>query len=330
MNLEKNLEELKEEIERRQYKLSPGMAFIIREPTVREIIAATFRDRVVHHLIYRGISEYWDKHFIYDSYSCRVGKGTHFGIKRMSRFMRGVSNNYTQEAWVMKLDIEGYFMHMRRELVWELCRGGLEKMEINKKEKELLNYLLPIVILANPLEEVKIKGRRADWDDLPRSKSLFYAPEGCGLPIGNLTSQLFSNIYLNELDKYARYELGFRYYGRYVDDFILMSRDKRRLTETREMIRDFFKERLGLTLHPKKMYLQLVKYGVDFLGARIRPYYVLPGKRLVKGFRKAEEGKGEGEKNETRERSYQSYLGHLGQFRSWRLREKKGCLGEVW
>ncbi len=117
-----------------------------------------------------------------------------------------------------------------------------------------------------------MRGSPHDWEGLPQNKSLFYAPLGFGLPIGNLTSQLFSNIYLNNFDHYIKRQLKFKYYGRYVDDIIIIHQDKARLKIAITEIKDYLTINLGLKLHPKKIYLQPVDHGVDFLGALIKPY----------------------------------------------------------
>jgi hypothetical protein len=309
-------------IAQRRYRVGSCIAFIVTEPTKREIFAATFRDRVVHHLIYNLIVDFWDRQFIYDSYSCRTNKGTHFGMRRVERFMRAASDNYTRSAWILKLDISGYFMHMRRKLVWQFCWEGLEKMtargELTPEKRELLEYLMPIVIFADPTRGVNIKGDRSDWLGLPENKSLFMSQAGCGLPIGNLTSQLFSNIYLHHLDVFIKRHLGFRYYGRYVDDLVIVSDDRRRLKKAIEAIREFLRPKLHLTLHQQKIYLQPVSQGVTFLGANIKPYYRLAGKRLQSNYQKLLRL---GKQSDNFAVRCQSYLGHLSQFKSWRLRQ---------
>jgi retron-type reverse transcriptase len=310
-DLEFNLYGLWREICQREYKISPSIAFVIEKPTKREIFAATFRDRVVHHLVYNYIAKWWSKQFIYDSYSCQIGKGTHFGIKRIDHFMRRASGNYARPAWVLKLDISGYFMHMNRDLLWQFCQKGLVKQpDLVDWQRELLAYLLPIIIFNDPTKGVIIKGKLSDWADLPRSKSLFAAPANCGFPIGNLTSQLFSNIYLHQLDCFAQYNLGLKNYGRYVDDFIIVDKTKAKLKVLVGKIRRFLKKELMLTLHPHKVYLQPVKHGVGFLGAKIKPYRVLPGQRLVKNYLQLLRE----ERGHNFEERKQSYWGHLGNF----------------
>ncbi len=287
LNLEDNICQLAEDLKQRRYQLSRGIAFIVFDPTIREIFAATFRDRVVHHLVYNYIMPYWDKRFIYDSYSCRPGKGTHFGISRVAHFMRGASQNYTRPAWILKMDISGYFMHINRSLMWDLNRVIFHDphFKLDRHRQALLAYLLPIIIFADPTKDVCLRGWPHDWQYLPNEKSLFRAPINCGFPIGNLTSQLFSNIYLHELDKFIKFELKFRYYGRYVDDFVIIDQDFTKLQRARALISDFLYTHLFLRLHPRKVYLQPVTHGVNFIGARIRHDRIKPSQRVLRHYR---------------------------------------------
>lgn len=324
LNLETNLHRLYSDIQKRNYRLSPSIAFIVTQPKRREIFAATFRDRVVHHLVFNQINPYWERRFIHDSYSCRLGKGTHFGIARIKRFMRAASDNYTQPAWILKLDILGYFMHIQQQGVWDKCMQQFR--ETSEPNAEVIQYLLHKIVFHNCVKNVRIKSKISEWDDLPTDKSLFYIPSGQGFPIGNLTSQLFSNIYLHEFDCFVKYQLGFKYYGRYVDDFILIDRDRNRLLWAKEKIDEFLRQKLSLQIHPRKIYLQPVTYGVEFLGAIIRPYYTLPGKRVIKRFHLCQQQYRRpdlsAEERENLERSWQSYLGQLRQFSSHRLLEE--------
>ncbi|MGQ1929675.1 reverse transcriptase domain-containing protein [Ornithobacterium rhinotracheale] len=189
------------EIINKTYKALPSRVFVIKKPVLREIFAPQFRDRVVHHLIYNYIYQYLDKKFIYDSYSCREGKGTLFGIERAKRFMRKASHNYTRDAYVLKLDIRGYFMNINRKKLYEQLQNiiNYESLLITHQEKACLQYLIREICLHNAAEGAQRCSPFAYWDGIPASKSLFCTPPDCGLPIGSLTSQLFSNVYLNEL-----------------------------------------------------------------------------------------------------------------------------------
>ncbi len=123
--LEENLIELYGELCDHRYAPRPCSCFVIEDPVKREVFASDFRDRVVHHLYYNYVAPIFERTFIYDSYSCREGKGTLFGINRLEHHLRAVTNNYTQEAYILKLDIQGYFMSIRRDLLLEKVLGTL-------------------------------------------------------------------------------------------------------------------------------------------------------------------------------------------------------------
>ncbi len=288
MDYESNLLTLYEELISRTYRIKKSICFINFKPVQREIFAADFRDRVIHHLIYNYISPLFEKRFIHDSYSCRKGKGTHYGIKRMSKFIRASSQNYTKDCYILKLDISGYFMAMNKHLLYKKVITELSR----QKEKlnfdyDLIIYLVQKVIFNDPTQDCIIKGKRSDWKNLPYTKSLFHAEKDCGLPIGNLTSQLFGNVYMNEFDHFVKRDLGIKYYGRYVDDFILIHPDKQYLLWMIDKIQTYLSEELNLVLHPHKIYLQHFIKGVTYLGAVIKPHRTYIGSRVKGSFYQA-------------------------------------------
>ena len=257
------------------------MCFVVKDPVFREVFAASFRDRIVHHLLYNWIMPVFERTFITDSYSCREGKGTLYGIERLEHHIRSCSDNYHKTCHILKMDIEGYFMSINRQRLYDMLSSRLssysERFDL-KFDLDLALWLLSLVVFNEPAKGCYRKGSLSDWDKIPRSKSLFYASEGCGLPIGNLTSQLFSNVYLSELDDYVKRTLHFRHYGRYVDDFYIVSDSRSELLSAIPEIRRFLAEQLGLRLHPRKICLSSADKGVRFLGTVVRPYgrYVHP------------------------------------------------------
>lgn len=273
MDYEHNIFKLHEEIINGNYKIKPSICFINYKPVQREIFAADFRDRVVHHLVYNYIAPIFDKTFINDSYSCRKGKGTHYGIKRVGKFIRSCSQNYHKDCYILKLDVKGYFMSIHRALLFEIVKGTLYNYQ-NKAnfDLQLVLGLLEQIIFNDPTKNYIMKGRKNDWHGLPPSKSLFHTGEGKGLPIGNLTSQLFSNVYFNQFDHFVKKQLGIKYYGRYVDDFVIVHQNKNYLQQIIPVISNYLQKELMLTLHPKKIYLQHFSKGIQFLGAIIKPY----------------------------------------------------------
>ena len=275
IDYESNLVTLWRDINEGRYRPGRSIAFIVDQPVKREIFAADFRDRIVHHLIIAKLNPLFEKSFIFDSYACRVGKGTIFGIDRVEKFIRRASQNYSIDAYVLKLDISGFFMNIDTNILWE----RLEIFITDKYEgldKEILLRLCKIIIFTRPADNCVIRGSPKNWLGLPTNKSLFSAKNGCGIPIGNLSSQVFANFYLNTFDHYLKKELGIKYYGRYVDDFIIVHKDYDYLLKLIVLIREYLRSNLGLTLHPKKIHLQHYSRGLNFLGATI-----MPGRRYV-------------------------------------------------
>lgn len=289
INLMANLERLRDDIVDGLYEPSRGIAFITRKPVVREIFAAPFRDRVVHHLLWNLSADWWDRRLIRDSYSCRVGKGTLDGIKRLEWHIRRASEGYHKRAYAIKLDIQGYFMSLSREALFERVCWGLERQFASRESKAILDltrFLWGKIIFDDPVQGVRRRGPLSDWDDLPATKSLFCQPPGQGIVIGNLTSQLLSNIYLDQLDRFIKYDLGYKHYGRYVDDFFIVVLEDQYTQAKKDVkvIEELLWNQLGLTLHPNKRYMQEVRKGVEFLGAVIYPFHTVAGKRFKRNF----------------------------------------------
>lgn len=280
--LETNLIELYEEIKERRYVVGRSVCFLVRRPVLREVFAADFRDRVVHHLLFNYINPVFDRMFIADSYACRKGKGTLYGIRRLEKHIRSCSRNYTRPCYVLKLDLQGYFMHISRQKLHGIIMNVMEKYGRGKTEDGLYIkdteeyqtavYLIDRILSYNPLEGCLCNGDMDGWQLLPHNKSLFYSPQGCGLPIGNLTSQLFSNIYLNLFDQYVKRVLHVKHYGRYVDDFYVVHTHRRYLLSLLAPLKQMLFRQLGLTLHPRKIQLTDYRQGVKFTGAVLKPY----------------------------------------------------------
>ena len=283
-NLDENLNELCDELYSRTYRPRPSTCFIITDPKKREVFAADFRDRIVHHLYYNYMHEMFERTFIHDTYSCIKGRGTHYGIGRLENHIRKESQGFTVPCYVMKMDIRGYFMHIDRRRLLAICNESIDRMawhRVSKHRRErwfevvdidFVKYLTAEIVLLDPLVGCRVKGDLSDWDDLPHDKSLFHTPQGCGLPIGNLTSQLFSNVYLNVLDQFMKRELKCRHYGRYVDDFYVVSADREWLLSIVPKVRRMLSQRLGLDFHDGKLEIVSVWHGVEFVGAYVKPF----------------------------------------------------------
>ena len=275
-HLSRNLISLYEEVRDRTYSPGRSICFIIRDPVQREVFAASFRDRIIHHYLFNKLEPLFEPTFIYDSYSCRKGKGTLFGIERLEHHIRSCSMNRTAPCYVLKMDISGYFMNIDKMILYDIIMERLERLRIQECLPEAFDFdtvvfLLNKVIFNDPTRGCRVKGKRSDWKGLPDSKSLFKAEPGCGLPIGNLTSQLFSNIYLNGLDQFCKRDLGFRHYGRYVDDFYLVDDSRKRLEGAVVLIEDFLMTHLHLSVNAHKTQIISCDCGVPFLGAIVCP-----------------------------------------------------------
>ena len=277
LNLEENIVRLYRELCSRRYVVGTSICFIINDSVQREVFAADFRDRVVHHFLYNRLSPFFEKKFIYDSYSCRKGKGTLFGVRRLQHYIRSCSKNGTEECYVLKLDLKGYFMNVDRNRLYGMIESALP---LTFEQRDFVLWLTKEVIMNEPIVNCRMKGALTDWDGLPEEKSLFYAEDGKGMPIGNLTSQLFSNIYLNCFDYWMKREMKCRYYGRYVDDFYVVHNSKDFLLKLLPQIETYLQGQLGLILHPLKLYLQDIRKGVRFLGCIVTQYSVFPAKRI--------------------------------------------------
>lgn len=330
---EHNLIHLYHELLDRSYKPGESICFLTYSPVLREVFASRFRDRVVHHLLFNYIAPIFEKSFIHDSYSCRKGKGTLFGIHRLAHHVRSCTDNYREKGYVLKLDIQGYFMSIDKKRLYGIIQKRLMKhweqggFDCGKpgKNPEFILYLVENIIFKDHTLDCKRQGNRQEWQSLPPSKSLFCQPKDVGLPIGDLTSQLFSNIYLNELDSYVKRELKVRWYGRYVDDFNLIHPSRAYLRSLIPKIKVFLKERYGLTLHPRKIYLQSIAHGVPFLGAFVKPHRIYSSPRTIKKFhakarrimplcQKEELGQ---EELVAMRSSLNSYLGYFGHYKAY-------------
>lgn len=318
---ESNCFQLANSILKRNYYIKKSLCFISPLPIKREIFAGDFSDRLVHHYVFSQLYNHYDKLLINDCYSCRTEKGTSYGIRRAKSFLRSVSDNYTKSAYILKLDISGYFMNIDRKILYQINKKLIKQIFKNdENKKNLLLYLLKKIIFNQPTKNCKIRGKRSDWQGLPKNKSLFFTKENCGLPIGNLTSQLFGNIYLNSFDHFVKERLKVKYYGRYVDDIYFMHTDKEFLKQLIPKINTYLRKNLKLGLHPKKIYLQEKSKGLPFLGAIIKPNRIYPNKRIIKNFKQKIDLVLQGKLSNPS--FFNSYLGQLKHYNSYRLRKK--------
>ncbi len=233
-HLEDNLFALQEELVAGAYRHSPYEPFTIHDPKQRTIHKATVKDRVVHQAIVNIIESLFEPKFIHDSYSCRVNKGTHAAVKRLRTFLRKASKNNTRTVYALKCDIRKFFASVDHEILKGLLRKPIANVGIMQLFENIIDS--------------------------------FQVSPGMGIPLGNLTSQLFANIYLHELDWFVKQGLGIRYYLRYCDDFVLVADSLVSCEELTEQIDTFLHDRLHTRLHPNKVHIRTWNQGVDFLG----------------------------------------------------------------
>lgn len=318
-DLEANLVALHRDLEAGSYRIHRSIAFVVTHPKIREVWAADFRDRVVHHVIYRAVAERFLARFIRDSYACIPGRGTHDGLRRVSEFARSITRSWSRPAFFLKADVANFFNSVDRGLVVALVERHVHE--------PWLRDLIRQVALHDPRPGALMHSSARLFAQVPRHKSLLHAPDGRGLPIGNLTSQFFANIYLNELDQYAKHVLGARYYGRYVDDMVLFHEYPHVLNAWYAKMDEFLTANLGLRLHPNKKHLNRADTGIDFTGFIIKPgrtYLRRTSLSRCKSKVRAWERNGRPIDPETlgqMSRSMNSYLGMLRQVDGYRARK---------
>ncbi len=230
------------------YRHGGYYAFNISDPKPRNIHKASVRDRLLHHALYRKLYPFFDRTFISHSYSCRKHKGTHRAMRAFKRYVAKASCNDTKTVWALKCDIKKFFANINHQILFSI----LEKRISGPKILRLLREVVGSFCSDLPIHQLSPTGE--------------YKCMYKGLPLGNLTSQLLVNIYMNEFDQYVKHKLKAKYYIRYADDFVILSRDKFELEKRLRYIVVFLHEELKLELHPKKVSISTIASGVDFLG----------------------------------------------------------------
>jgi retron-type reverse transcriptase len=234
-NLMENILDLYTDLADKSYKHGGYKAFNISDPKPRNIHKASVKDRLLHHAVYRVLYPFFDKTFLSESYSCRLNKGTHRAINKFRSFAFKESKNDSKTLWILKCDIRKFFASIDQIVLIQILEKYIADGDIIQ--------LLSKVIYS--FHSIKV---------------------GVGLPLGNLTSQLLVNIYMNPFDQFIKHRLKVKYYIRYADDFVIFSQDKDYLWELVPKIADFLEEELKLTLHPDKLFVKTLASGVDFLG----------------------------------------------------------------
>lgn len=299
-NLEENIFDLHRDLKTMKYKHGTYSGFWIRDPKPRHIHKATVRDRVLHHAIFNVLNPIFEPTFIAQSFSCRIGKGTHKGIEALKQATVKINRNGYKNTFALKCDIKKFFNSIDHDVLLKILAGKI-------KDTDAMWLLSEIV-----------------RSFISKDANIF---EHKGLPIGNLTSQLFANVYMNEFDQFVKHEIKARYYLRYTDDFVIISDSKEYLEKLIPSISQFLKEKLGLKLHPNKVTIRKFHQGIDFLGYVVLPHYQqlrTKTKKRIFGkvyWRVLEEKQGR-ISAETLEQSLQSYLGVLSHANSHKLSQK--------
>lgn len=268
MDYESRLIALRDRVNTRTYQPGKSICFVVTRPRYREVFAASFEDRIIHHYIALRLEPLFEQVFCPYTYNCRKEKGQLYGINALKQHIIECSDNYTTDCYIMKLDLSGFFMSIDKQILARL----IDRFILDRyagEDIEDLRYLCRVVIFHQPEKNCERHSPARYWDYLPPNKSLFTNGEGKGIAIGNLFAQLFANFLLNGLDWYLE-ELGIKYHGRYVDDFYCIHRDKAVLLSAVPKIRAKLGE-YGLTLNEKKFYLQHYTKGVQFTGSIVKP-----------------------------------------------------------
>lgn len=259
---ERNLYELTEEVASGEYRPGRSICFVITRPKPREVWAAEFRDRIVHHLLYNQIADRFHRAFVADSCACIPGRGTLYAARRLEHHVRSTTANWSRPASYLKADLANFFVSIDKTVILGLLR--------RRVHEAWWMTLAESILMHDPRSDVEVRGSRSELALVPPHKSLFNAPDHHGLPIGNLSSQFFANVLLDPLDQWVKHQLKVPYV-RYVDDFVLLHEDGSWLASKLPGIEAKLAG-LRLALNPRKTILQPVERGIDFVGHVIKPW----------------------------------------------------------
>jgi RNA-directed DNA polymerase len=274
LNLERNLIAMNDELLAGAYRPGRAICFVVTRPKPREVWAADFRDRIVHHLLYNKIAPRFYASFITDSCACIPGRGTLYAAKRLEAKIRSITQNWTRPAHYLKLDLANFFVSIDKCILRDLIAARVTE--------PWWLQLAELVLFHDPRLNYELRGPKALLDLVPPHKRLINQSANLGLPIGNLSSQFFANVYLDVLDQYVKHRIGAHHYIRYVDDFILLHESPQWLNSALVDIAAFLGRALHVRLNPSKTILQPVDRGVDFVGHVIKPWRTNTRRRTVR------------------------------------------------
>lgn len=271
-----NLFKLQLELQSRTYEPGQSIMFVVTHPKPREIWAATFRDRIVHHLLVRQYQDHFYNRFIFDSYACIPNKGTLRAANRVEHFCRSASNNYQKPTYYLQADFKNFFVSIDKVILHQLLSKHITDPD--------WKWLMETILFHDPTKNFHMKSNKELLKRVPPHKSLLNSKPNCGLPIGNLSSQFFANVYLNEIDQFAKHKLKIKNYARYVDDIIMIDNDPYKLAEAYLKMDEFAQKNLNIQFHPDKTKLAPIESGINFVGYYILPYRKHIRKSTVKTF----------------------------------------------
>ncbi len=309
-----NIVELHELLVNKSYRHGGYESFYINDPKRRHIHKASVRDRLLHHAVYRILYPFFDRTFIADSYSCRNEKGTHKAVNRFQAFAYEVSSNHTATCWVLKCDIKKFFASIDHHILLSILQEYIP-------DKDIMWILQNIIESFHTVIPTAVEGSLTP-DERDSSATLRMTETSpVGLPLGNLTSQLFANVYLNRFDQWVKHKLKAKFYIRYADDFVFLSSDKNWLESIIPQIQEFLQTNLKVSLHPDKLFLNTVASGVDFLG-----WVNFPDHRLLRS--KTKQRMFRNIRSSTGEASLKSYMGLISHGNTGKIRGR--VIEEYW
>ena len=271
--LERNLCRLHDELVAGTYRPGRSICFVVTRPKPREVWAADFRDRIVHHLLYNRIAPRFYAAFVADSCACIPGRGTLYAAKRLESKVRSVTQNWSRPAHYLKLDLANFFVSIDKRIL-------REQLAARVTDPWWLS-LAETILFHDPRQDFELRGAPALLDLVPPHKRLTSQPAHLGLPIGNLSSQFFANVYLDALDQHVKHHVRARHYIRYVDDFVLLHESPQWINAARADIEAFLPRRLNVRLNPTKTIMQPADRGIDFVGHVIKPWHRSTRRRTV-------------------------------------------------
>lgn len=299
-DLARNLSALHRELSEGSYQIGPSRCFIALHPRPREIWAAGFRDRIVHHLIHNRIAERFYRTFSPASCACIPGRGTLYAKQRLEHAVRSVTRNWSRPAFYLKIDLSNFFVSIDKDILWSLLDRNLPDA--------WTRALTHQVLFHDPVLDAEWRSPPEVRALVPKHKQLALAETGRGLPIGNLSSQFFANVYLNLFDQFVAHQRKPDGYARYVDDMLFLRTDKDALQDDLAHSERFLRGRLRTVINPRKTIIQPIERGIDFVGYIVKPWRTVPRGNLIARARRAFDA----EHSPRRRRSVaNSYLGIL-------------------